>query len=142
MTEVIIAGAVRTAIGNFQGSLSGFSATDLGGLAISEAVKRANIDKSLIDEVIMGNVVPIGLGQNPARQAMIKADLPMEAGAITVNKVCGSGLKSVMLAEQAIKCGDAEVSLQVAWKVCPICHTTWMQPGMDIEWVTVSSWTE
>lgn len=109
MKEVVIVSAVRTAIGNFQGSLSSFSATDLGGLAIQESINRANIDISQIDEVIMGNVVPIGLGQNPARQAMIKAQVPMEAGAITVNKVCGSGLKAVMLAEQAIKCGDAEI---------------------------------
>ena len=109
MKEVVIASAVRTAIGNFQGGLSSFSATDLGGLAIRESINRANIDISQIDEVIMGNVVPIGLGQNPARQAMIKAQVPMEAGAITVNKVCGSGLKALMLAEQAIKCGDAEI---------------------------------
>jgi acetyl-CoA C-acetyltransferase len=109
MKEVVIASAVRTAIGNFQGGLSSFSATDLGGLAIRESINRANIDISQIDEVVMGNVVPIGLGQNPARQAMIKAQVPMEAGAITVNKVCGSGLKALMLAEQAIKCGDAEI---------------------------------
>jgi len=110
MKEVIIASAVRTAIGNFQGGLSDFSATELGGMAIKEAVDRANIDVAQIDEVIMGNVVPTGLGQNPARQAMIKAGLPMESGAITVNKVCGSGLKAVMLAEQAIKCGDADIA--------------------------------
>ncbi|MBU2646447.1 acetyl-CoA C-acyltransferase, partial [bacterium] len=109
MKEVVIVSAVRTAIGNFQGSLSGFSATELGGMAIAEAIQRAGVAMSLVDEVIMGNVVPIGLGQNPARQAMIKAGLPMEGGAITVNKVCGSGLKAVMLADQAIKCGDADI---------------------------------
>ncbi|MFH2129749.1 MAG: acetyl-CoA C-acetyltransferase [bacterium] len=109
MKEVVIVSAVRTAIGNFQGSLSGFSATELGGMAIAEAVQRAGVAMALVDEVIMGNVVPIGLGQNPARQAMIKAGLPMEGGAITVNKVCGSGLKAVMLADQAIKCGDADI---------------------------------
>jgi len=109
MKEVVIVSAVRTAIGNFQGSLGGFSATELGALAIEEAIQRAGIQKEQVDEVIMGNVVPIGLGQNPARQAMIKAGLPMEGGAITVNKVCGSGLKTVMLADQAIKCGDADV---------------------------------
>ena len=109
MEKVVIVSACRTAIGNFNGALSGFSATDLGAMAIEEAVKRADIEKNMVDEVIMGNVLPCGLGQNPGRQAMIKAGLPMEGGAITVNKVCGSGLKSVMLAEQAIKCGDAEI---------------------------------
>ncbi len=109
MKEVVIVSAVRTAIGNFQGGLSSFSATDLGAMVIEESIRRAGIKKDQVDEVIMGNVVPIGLGQNPGRQAMIKAGLPMEGGAITVNKVCGSGLKAVMLAEQAIKCGDAEI---------------------------------
>ena len=78
-------------------------------MAIEEAIKRANIEKSMVDEVIMGIVLPCGLGQNPARQAMLKANLPVEAGALTVNKVCGSGLKAVMLGEQAIKCNDAEI---------------------------------
>ena len=107
--EVVIVSALRTAIGNFQGGLSSFTATELGGLAISGSIERAGIDKALVDEVLMGNVVPIGLGQNPGRQAMIKAGVPMACGAITVNKVCGSGLKTVMLAEQAIKSGDAEI---------------------------------
>ena len=109
MKEVVIVSAVRTAVGNFLGELASFSATELGGMAIKEAVKRSGVEKKMVDEVIMGNVVPIGLGQNPGRQAMIKAGLPMETGAITLNKVCGSGLKAVMLADQAIKCGDAEI---------------------------------
>jgi len=109
MKEVVITSAVRTAIGNFLGALSSFSATDLGGRVIEEAVKRSGIRKEDVDEVIMGNVLPFGLGQNPARQAMIKAKLPMSGGAITVNKVCGSGLKAVMMAAQAIMVGDAEV---------------------------------
>jgi acetyl-CoA C-acetyltransferase len=109
MREVVITSAVRTAIGNFLGGLSTFSATELGGKVIEEAVRRSNIQKKDVDEVIMGNVLPFGLGQNPARQAMIKAGLPMSAGAITVNKVCGSGLKAVMLAAQAIIVGDADV---------------------------------
>ncbi|MBU2512327.1 acetyl-CoA C-acetyltransferase [bacterium] len=109
MKEVVIVSAVRTAIANFQGGLSGFTATELGGMVIEESVKRAGIEKEQVDEVIFGNVVPFGLGQNPARQAMIKSGLPMEGGAITVNKVCGSGLKAAMLADQAIKCGDADV---------------------------------
>jgi acetyl-CoA C-acetyltransferase len=106
---VIITSAVRTAIGNFFGALSSFSATDLGGRVIEEAVKRSNIRKEEVDEVIMGNVLPFGLGQNPGRQAMIKAGLPMAGGAITINKVCGSGLKAVMLAAQVIQAGDADV---------------------------------
>jgi acetyl-CoA C-acetyltransferase len=109
MREVVITSAVRTPIGNFLGTLSSFSATDLGGWVIEEAVKKSKIPKEAVDEVIMGNVLPFGLGQNPARQAMIKAGLPMSGGAITVNKVCGSGLKAVMLAAQAIMVGDAEV---------------------------------
>ena len=107
--EVVIVSAVRTPIGNFFGGLSGFSATELGGMVIKEAVQRAGIDPGQVDEVIMGNVLPAGLGQNPARQAMLKAGLPVDVGAITVNKVCGSGLKAVMLAAQAIQCGDAKV---------------------------------
>ena len=109
MRDVVIVSACRTAIGDFGGSLSTVSATDLGAFVIKEAVKRANLKHEDVDEVIMGNVLPHGLGQNPARQAMIRAGLPWEVGAITVNKVCGSGLKSAMLAAQAIQCGDADV---------------------------------
>ena len=106
---MVITSAVRTAIGNFLGAMSSFTATELGGKVIEEAVKRSAIRKEDVDEVIMGNVLPFGLGQNPARQAMIKAGLPMTGGAITINKVCGSGLKAVMLAAQVIMAGDAEV---------------------------------
>lgn len=109
MREVVITSAVRTPIGNFLGALSAFSATELGGKVIEEAVRRSGIEKKDVDQVIMGNVLPFGLGQNPARQAMIKAGLPMEGGALTINKVCGSGLKAVMLAAQIIIAGDAEV---------------------------------
>jgi acetyl-CoA C-acetyltransferase len=109
MEDVYIVSAVRTPIGSFNGALSGFTATELGSLVIGEAINRAGIAKEQVDEVIMGNVLPGGLGQNPARQAMLKAGLPYEVGAITVNKVCGSGLKSVMLAAQAIAVKDAEV---------------------------------
>lgn len=106
---MVITSAVRTAIGNFLGALSPFTATELGGKVIEEAVKRSAIRKEDVDEVIMGNVLPFGLGQNPARQAMIKAGLPMAGGGLTINKVCGSGLKAVMLAAQVIMAGDAEV---------------------------------
>ncbi len=109
MEEVCIVSAVRTPIGSFNGMLSGFTATELGSLVIAEAISRAGIAKEQVDEVIMGNVLPGGLGQNPARQAMLKAGLPFDVGAITVNKVCGSGLKSVMLAAQAIALKDAGI---------------------------------
>jgi acetyl-CoA C-acetyltransferase len=109
MDQVVITSAVRTPIGNFMGRLSGFSATELGALVITEAVRRSGIKKKDVDEVIMGNVLPHGLGQNPARQTSIKANLPMEIAALTVNKVCGSGLKAVMIAAHAIMAGDAEV---------------------------------
>lgn len=109
MTEAVIVSAVRTPLGAFNGSLAGTGATDLGAMVIAEAVNRAGIDKNIVDEAIMGMVLPCGYGQNPARQAAVRAGLPWDTGCITVNKVCGSGLKSVMLAAQAIKCGDAEV---------------------------------
>jgi acetyl-CoA C-acetyltransferase len=109
MREVVIVSAARTAIGAFQGTLSRIPATDLGGYAIVEAIKRAGISSSDVDEVIMGNVLPCGLGQNPARQALLKGGLPLEVEALTVNKVCGSGLKAVMLAAQAIMANDADV---------------------------------
>ena len=85
MEEVVIVSAVRTPIGNFMGGLSSFSATQLGALVIREAVTRAGIEDTLVDEVIMGNVLPCGLGQNPARQAMLQAKIPVEAGALTIN---------------------------------------------------------
>lgn len=109
MKEVVIVSAARTAIGGFQGTLSNTSATSLGGYAIMEAVRRAGISPDDVEEVIMGNVLPCGLGQNPARQALLKGGLGDDVEALTVNKVCGSGLKSVMLAAQAIMAGDGDV---------------------------------
>ena len=109
MKTAVIVSAVRTPLGSFGGSLSGIGATDLGGMVIREAVRRAGIDDQEVNECIMGMVLPCGYGQNPGKQAAIKAGLPQEVSAITVNKVCGSGLKAVMLAAQAIACGDAEV---------------------------------
>jgi len=122
MREVVIVSACRTAVGDFTGSLSTVSATDLGALVIKEAINRAGIKNSDVDEVIMGSVLPHGLGQNPARQTMVRAGLPWEVGAITVNKVCGSGLKAVMLAAQAIQCNDADVIVaggQENMNLCP-----------------------
>ena len=107
--DVVIISGCRTAVGKFQGALSDFSAPQLGAIAVREAVKRANIDPKLVDECIMGNVISAGLGQNPARQAAIFGGLPPEVGAMTVNKVCGSGLKSVALAAQAIQTGNSSV---------------------------------
>src|SRR5437667_5329290 len=101
--DVVIISGVRTPIGKFQGSLSDFSAPQLGAIVVREAVKRANVDPKQVDECIMGNVVQAGLGQNPARQAAIFGGLPPEVGAMTINKVCGSGLKAVALAAQAIQ---------------------------------------
>jgi acetyl-CoA C-acetyltransferase len=107
--EAVIVSACRTPLGAFNGSLSSIGATDLGGLVIDEAVKRAKIEKADVDEVIMGQVLPCGYGQNPARQAALKGGIPFEAQCFTINKVCGSGLKAVMLAAQAIQLGDADV---------------------------------
>lgn len=109
MREVVIASAVRTAIGSFNGSLAPLSAVDLGAHVISTAVSRAGISPEAIDEVIFGNVLQAGLGQNPARQAAVKAGLSTEIPSFTINKVCGSGLKTVTLAAQAILAGDAEI---------------------------------
>jgi acetyl-CoA C-acetyltransferase len=107
--EVVIVSGCRTPIGSFGGSLSALTAPQLGAVAISEAVIRAGIQKSDVDEVIMGCVLPAGVGQAPARQAAIFAGLPEKVETLTVNKVCGSGLKSVMLASQAIALGDADI---------------------------------
>jgi len=107
--DVVIISGVRTPIGKFQGSLSELSATKLGALVVREAVKRAGVDAGVVNECIMGNVVSAGLGQNPARQAAIYGGLPPSVGAMTVNKVCGSGLKSVALAAQAIQTGNSDV---------------------------------
>jgi acetyl-CoA C-acetyltransferase len=109
MEEVVIVSAVRTPTGKFQGSLSGHSAVQLGALAVREAVRRAGVAPEQIDECIMGNVVSAGLGQNPGRQAALGGGLPPSVSAMTINKVCGSGLKAVALAAQAIQTGNAEM---------------------------------
>ena len=107
--DVVIISACRTAVGKFQGSLSDFSAPQLGAIVVREAVKRAGVDPAQVDECIMGNVVSAGLGQNPGRQAAIFAGLSPATGAMTINKVCGSGLKSVALAAQAIQTGNSSI---------------------------------
>ncbi|WP_391208859.1 acetyl-CoA C-acetyltransferase [Psychrobacillus sp. L4] len=107
--EVVIVSAVRTAIGSFQGALKDVPATKLGAIVIDKALEKAGVSKDLVDEVIMGNVLQAGLGQNPARQASIQAGLSVSVPALTINKVCGSGLKAIHLATQAIIAGDAEI---------------------------------
>lgn len=109
MREAVIVSAVRTPLGSFGGTLGTTGATALGALVIEEAVRRAGIDKDVVDEAIMGQVLPLGYGQNPAKQAAVKAGMPKEVECITINKVCGSGLKAIMLAAQAIQVGDADV---------------------------------
>ena len=109
MSEVVIVSAVRTPLGKFQGSLQSFSAPQLGALVVREAVRRAGVEPAQVDDCIMGCVLQAGLGQNPARQAAIFGGLPPEVGALTVNQVCGSGLRAVSLAAQAIQTGDATI---------------------------------
>jgi acetyl-CoA C-acetyltransferase len=109
MKEAVIVSAVRTPLGSFNGSLAHIGATQLGALVIEAALNRAGIQKNVVNEAIMGMVLPCGYGQNPAKQAAVKADLPWETECFTINKVCGSGLKAVMLAAQAIQTGDADV---------------------------------
>ncbi len=111
MGRPVIVAACRTAIGKFQGALASFTAPQLGGLALAEAMRRAKVPAAEVEEVLMGNVLQAGLGQNPARQALRAAGIPDAAAAVTINKVCGSGLKTVMLAAQAIKAGDLRVAL-------------------------------
>jgi acetyl-CoA C-acetyltransferase len=107
--EAVIIAAVRTPVGKFQGSLKGFSATELGAIVVRESVKRAGVKPAEVDEVIMGCVIQAGLGQNPARQAALRGGLPPTVSAVTINKVCGSGLKAVMMAAQGIQLGDTDL---------------------------------
>src|ERR687884_2300189 len=107
--EAVIISAVRTPTGKFQGALKDFKATELGAMVVRESVRRANVQPEEVDEVIMGCVIQAGLGQNPARQAALRGGIPFGVSAVTINKVCGSGLKSVMMAAQGIQLGDSEV---------------------------------
>ena len=109
LKQPVIISAVRTPVGKFQGSLKGFKATDLGAMVVRESVRRAGVAPEEVDEVIMGCVIQAGLGQNPARQAALRGGIPFGVSAVTINKVCGSGLKSVMMAAQGIQLGDTEI---------------------------------
>ena len=111
MRDSVIVSAVRTPTGKFLGALKSLTAPELGALVVAEAVRRAGVDLRIVDECIMGNVVSAGLGQNPARQAALKGGLPDHVAAVTVNKVCGSGLKAVMLADQGIRVGDIDIAV-------------------------------
>src|SRR5262250_743045 len=124
--DAVIISACRTPVGKFQGSLSDFSAPQLGAIVVREAVKRAQLDPAGVDECIMGNVVSAGLGQNPARQAAIFGGLSPEVGAMTINKVCGSGLKAVALAAQAIQTGNS--SLVVAGGMESMTNAPYLLP--------------
>jgi acetyl-CoA C-acetyltransferase len=126
LDEVVIISGCRTPVGKFQGSLSDLSATRLGAVVVREAVARARLDPEQVDECIMGNVVSAGLGQNPARQAAIFGGLPPEVGAMTVNKVCGSGLKAVALAAQAVETGNS--SIVVAGGMESMTNTPYLLP--------------
>jgi acetyl-CoA C-acetyltransferase len=126
--EAVIVGAARTPIGKFLGALSSLSATELGAIAIREAVKRSGVPVDQIEEAIMGNVVSAGVGQAPARQAAMRAGLPDDLPAVTINKVCGSGLKAVMLAAQAIRAGDA--SIIVAGGMESMSNAPYLLPGV------------
>jgi acetyl-CoA C-acetyltransferase len=127
MNKAIIVGACRTPIGKFLGGLKSFSATDLGAVVVREAVRRAAVKPEEVDEVIMGNVLSAGLGQNPARQAALKGGLPVTVPALTVNKVCGSGLKAVVLAAQAVRLGDHEIV--VAGGMESMSNAPYLVPG-------------
>jgi acetyl-CoA C-acetyltransferase len=126
LEDVVILSGVRTPIGKFQGALADFTAPQLGAIAVREAVKRANVDPKLVDECIMGNVVSAGIGQNPARQAALFGGLAPEVGAMTINKVCGSGLKAVALAAQAIQTGES--SLVVAGGMESMTNAPYLLP--------------
>jgi len=126
MSNIVIASAVRTPVGAFLGGLSTLPAAELGRVAIVEALRRASVDSSEVDEVIMGQVLTAGCGQNPARQAAINAGIPQERTAITINQVCGSGVRSVAMGWQAIKCGDSAIVVaggQESMSLAPHCAT-------------------
>src|SRR5215475_1565913 len=127
MESPVILSAVRTPIGKFQGGLSGFSAVELGAKVVAEAARRAELEPKHIDEAILGNVVQAGLGQNPARQAALRGGCDARVAALTINKVCGSGLKSVALAAQAVRLGESE--MVVAGGMESMSNCPYLLPG-------------
>ena len=135
MNEVVIVAATRTAIGSFQGALSAIPATELGAAVIRRLLEQTGLDAAQIDEVILGQVLTAGAGQNPARQTAIKAGLPHTTPAMTLNKVCGSGLKAVQLAVQAIRCGDAELIIAGGQENMSLAHYVCPRPAPACAWV-------
>ena len=134
MKKVVIASACRTPIGKFGGTLANVSAAELGAIVIKEALNRAGVAPEAVDQVYMGCVIQAGQGQNVARQASIKAGLPIEVPAVTMNVVCGSGLNCVNQAAQMIMAGDADIVVAVVWRTCPWLLT--LSPRA----VTVTAW--
>src|SRR5262249_6104424 len=128
MSEAVILSACRTPIGNFMGALAPMTAPQLGALVVREAVRRAGLEPGQIEEVILGNVLGAGLGQNPARQAALGAGLPHEVAAVTINKVCGSGLKAAMLAAQSVRLGDT--SIEVAGGMESMTNAPYLLPQL------------
>lgn len=141
MSDIVIVAGARTPMGGFQGSLAGVSAVDLGAVVIREAVQRAGIAAEDVQEVIMGCVLPAGLKQGPARQAALAAGLPAATGCTTINKLCGSGMKAVMLAHDLLKAGTNQVWSPVAWKACPTRPMSWRKPAAACAWATARSRT-
>jgi acetyl-CoA C-acetyltransferase len=127
LSDAVILSAVRTPVGRFQGGLASFSAPQLGAKVVAEAVRRAGIEPQAVDEVILGNVIQAGLGQNPARQAALGGGLDVRVAAMTINKVCGSGLKSVALAAQAVRLGESEI--EVAGGLESMSNCPYLLPG-------------
>ena len=141
MRDVVIVAATRTAIGAFQGSLSTVSAVDLGATVVRHLLSQTALDGALVDEVILGHVLSAGAGQNTARQTALKADLPHTVPAMTLNKVCGSGLKAVQLGYQAIACGDAEVIIAGGQENMSLAPYVIPRSGPDCAWATRRSST-
>jgi len=141
METSVILSAVRTPIGKFQGGLSSFSAVELGAKAVAEAIRRSGLDAKQVDEAILGNVVQAGLGQNPARQAALKGGCDPRVAAMTINKVCGSGLKAVALASQAVQLGESEIVVAGAWSRCPTARICCRRRVPVTGWAMAKSWT-
>ena len=141
MDTPVILSAVRTPIGKFQGGLAGFSAVELGGKIVAEAIRRAYVDANEVDEAILGNVVQAGLGQNPARQAALKGGCAPRVAAMTINKVCGSGLKAVALAAQAVQLGESEMVVAGGMESMSNCPYLFRKREPVTGWAMASSST-
>lgn len=139
--SVVIVEAVRTPVGNFNGALAGIPASELGARVIRALLERSGVSGDQIGEVILGQVLQAAAGQNPARQAALAAGLPVSVPAMTINKVCGSGLKAVHLAWQAVRCGDAEVVIAGGQENMSMAPTSCPDRAWARRWVAGSWWT-